>query len=88
MKKNSGVLIVLVLIVAALFALNPSSDDFKNYTRKQLEDGTISKSSIGGSLGAYERKNYGVFSVFYITLLGEKNDRHLGVAKMFIKLDE
>ncbi len=98
MKKNSGVLIVLVLIVAALFALNPSKEDFSNYRRdltaKAVEDAGGAIKALAGAISGglsdalYSRANYGVFSVFYTGARDNMSNRYLGVAKMFIKLDE
>lgn len=94
MKKSAGSIIVLLLIVVALFALNPTKDDFASFKERQAREavgGTLGRLAGGVASiasGVYDRDNLGVLSVFYVKVNGKKTGQYLGIAKMFIKLGE
>jgi len=90
-------IIGLLVVAVALALLNPGMDDFKSYleNRTANQAGNQTGSALGKlvgklagaavDLGAFERKNYYVASV-YSSGSGEKSDVYLGVAKFFLKI--
>ncbi|GAB1431455.1 hypothetical protein MASR2M29_00800 [Spirochaetota bacterium] len=94
MKSKAFSIAILLVILAALYATNPSQDDFSKYLKQSTEKNT------GGAIGklaggvaslaasAYHRDNYYLFSLYYIKAGDKKAGLHLGVLKSFVKLDK
>jgi hypothetical protein len=96
-NRRLGWLIILVLALALLYALNPSTADFQAWrsaeARRQAGAGTgligalkkgagaIAGAMTGGIAGLYSRHDYLVCSSY---TLG--SDEYLGIARMFVKI--
>jgi hypothetical protein len=96
-----GWLIIIALVGALLYALNPSFDDFTAWQIASAQNSAVSPDSkgvprtiekgigaiagamVGLASGAFERRNYFLFSTFST---GPKGPLYLGIARLFVKL--
>jgi len=93
--KSFAPVILIVIILALLFVTNPTKQDFSAWYGNKAASaapagglgkalGSIGKGMASAAASAYQRKSYGVFSVFSLTKEGAA---YVGLAKaVFIKV--
>lgn len=96
--KNT-IIIVLIIICIALYASNPTRDDFKNYTEEKMrreidsEEGYLSNFLAGAAASiaskiastSVSRQDYYLFSTYSLNL-SDSEVKFIGIANNFIAL--
>jgi uncharacterized membrane protein YvbJ len=91
-KKSFWTSIIVICVV--LFLLNPTQQDFTNWAKIQMVKQTdtriedVLSNALADSLinMSFYRENYILFSIFIPAISGYKNEKVLGIAKVFIPL--
>jgi hypothetical protein len=100
-RRALGWIVILALVGALLYALNPTIDDFAAWRAANAQSSAVSPESkgaaqlfekaagavagamVGLASGAFERRNFYLFSTFST---GPRGQLYLGIARFFIKL--
>jgi hypothetical protein len=100
-RRALGWIIIIALVGALLYALNPTIDDFAAWRAADARSSAVSPDSkgaarafekgagalagamVGLASGAFERRNFYLFSAFST---GPRGQLYLGIARVFIKL--
>lgn len=100
MKSILGLIMIVLVIGAVLYFMNPSSDDFSAYLQTRAQSEAKSNSSVeaekiamaiagkvaGGVALLYKRADHVFYSTFTLGPASKPSERYLGVAKLFIKI--
>jgi len=91
--------IIIILLLALLFATNPSEGQFTNYLKDRIKEQIEDDETLSGSLqrmiagpaasiasAGAERKDYFLFSTYKIRVLDEES-LFLGILDHFFKID-